>query len=94
MPQRNLHFTGREERLTALRQGLIDKEATVLTQAISGLGGVGKTQLALEYSYRYASQYVLVCWVRAENTLLTVTIECRGQKLSHPPIRREKYSSF
>jgi Tetratricopeptide repeat len=38
----------------------------VLTQVLRGLGGVGKTQLALEYAYRYGVAYRLVWWVRAE----------------------------
>jgi NB-ARC domain len=37
-------------------------------QAISGLGGVGKTQVALEYAYRYHRDYQAVLWARAENT--------------------------
>src|SRR5262249_3828161 len=37
-------------------------------QAISGLGGIGKTQLALEYAYRYHQDYQAVLWARAEST--------------------------
>src|SRR5437588_2794364 len=35
--------------------------------AISGLGGIGKTQVALEYAYRYAHEYQAVLWARAES---------------------------
>jgi len=55
---RNLNFTGRDQMLR-------DLHSAALT-AISGLGGVGKTQLALEYAYRYASEYDRVFWLRAE----------------------------
>ncbi|HEU5376929.1 MAG TPA: tetratricopeptide repeat protein [Ktedonobacteraceae bacterium] len=34
--------------------------------ALSGLGGIGKTQIALEYVYRYASTYQAILWVGAE----------------------------
>lgn len=44
---RNPAFTGREALLTELRQALTSGENAALTQAITGLGGVGKTQLAL-----------------------------------------------
>jgi tetratricopeptide (TPR) repeat protein/DNA-binding XRE family transcriptional regulator len=66
---RNLYFTGREEVLTALRNALTRQGATAPTwrQAISGLGGIGKTQLAIEYAYRYADTYEALFWVRADS---------------------------
>jgi nucleoside phosphorylase/tetratricopeptide (TPR) repeat protein len=63
---RNRNFTGREDLLAELRAKLCSCEPAAITQAISGLGGVGKTQLALEYVYRHASDYQLVWWVRSE----------------------------
>jgi tetratricopeptide (TPR) repeat protein len=64
--QRNPNFTGREKLLTDIRTALTSGQHAALTQAISGLGGVGKTQLAVEYAYRYATEYDIVWWVRSE----------------------------
>jgi hypothetical protein len=67
VPQaRNPNFTGREEMLADLRAALASGQAAALTQAIHGLGGVGKTQLAIEYAYRHRADYSLAWWVRAE----------------------------
>ena len=65
---RNPYFTGRETTLHNLREALNMDSATVLTQghAISGLGGIGKTQTAVEYTYRYRSEYRYIFWVRAD----------------------------
>ncbi|MBI3734026.1 MAG: tetratricopeptide repeat protein [Chloroflexi bacterium] len=63
---RNLIFTGRKRLLTDLRAALTSDRFAALTQAISGLGGVGKTQIAVEYAYRHLTDYDLVWWVRAE----------------------------
>ena len=62
----NPNFTGREDLLARLRDSLISNQHAALTQAIHGLGGVGKTQLAVEYAYRHEQDYALVWWVRAE----------------------------
>jgi len=63
---RNPNFTGRGDLLTALHEQLNSGEATAVTQAIKGLGGVGKTQLAVEYAYRHRDDYEIVWWVRSE----------------------------
>ena len=61
--RRNVFFTGREKVLADLRQAL-DEWGTV---ALTGLGGVGKTQTALEYAYRYRPLYRAVFWAQAES---------------------------
>jgi tetratricopeptide (TPR) repeat protein len=68
VPPRNPNFTGRGELLVALRRRLAENAtgAVVQAEAVHGLGGVGKTQLAIEYAHRYASDYELVWWIPAE----------------------------
>ena len=61
-PRRNPFFTGREKLLNQIHQTL----ATGEPAALSGLGGVGKTQIAAEYAHRYRDAYTHVLWVRAE----------------------------
>src|SRR3989440_4969588 len=65
--RRNPFFTGREELLKHLRDNLTTTKAAALVQAqaVSGLGGIGKTQTAVEYAYRYYHTYHAVLWVNA-----------------------------
>jgi tetratricopeptide (TPR) repeat protein len=63
---RNPYFTGREDILAQLHDTLMANQKTVLAQAISGLGGIGKTQTAVEYAYRYRDQYQAVLWATAD----------------------------
>lgn len=62
--RRNLLFTGREEALTSLYEVLSSKHIV----ALSGLGGIGKTQIAIEYVYRLRDTYQAVFWVRAHTS--------------------------
>src|SRR3954452_19432476 len=70
VPPRNPRFTGRDGMPTELRRRLRADEATLVVQALYGLGGVGKTQLAIEYAHRFAADYDLVWWIDAEQPVL------------------------
>ena len=63
---RNPAFTGREDLLDALYAARTATQPVALTQVLRGLGGVGKTQLALEYAYRCAHAFQVIWWLRAE----------------------------
>jgi tetratricopeptide (TPR) repeat protein len=65
LPARNPGFTGRGELLVMLRERLLAGDKAVV-QAFQGMGGVGKTQLAIEYAYRFAGAYDLAWWINAE----------------------------
>ena len=65
---RNFLFTGRETLLERLHDVFLPERTNTPTGAwaISGMGGVGKTQIAIEYAYRYQKDYQAILWVRAE----------------------------
>ena len=66
---RNGYFTGREKTLADLQGALLSKEAAHPIQVIAGLGGVGKTEIALEFCYRNLSRFHTVWWMPAEDTI-------------------------
>jgi len=67
VPHRNPFFTGREPLLAQLHQQLQTTGITALAQAaVHGLGGIGKTQTAIEYAHRFGGSYRFVLWVAAE----------------------------
>ncbi|PVH69398.1 HET-domain-containing protein [Cadophora sp. DSE1049] len=66
--ERNSRFTGRQVQLTEVEEKLLSGGST--RTAIVGLGGVGKTQLALELAYQVRDKYrnCSVIWIPATNT--------------------------
>src|SRR5690606_2550407 len=66
VPQRNPAFVGRGELLDELSRRLTAGDTHILPQALRGMGGVGKTQLALEYAWRNQDRYDLVWWIPAD----------------------------
>jgi tetratricopeptide (TPR) repeat protein len=60
-------FTGREAELAALDKTLAGDGRAVVSQAITGQGGVGKSQLAARYVHDHVDEYEVVAWIRAED---------------------------
>ncbi|MEU9346815.1 FxSxx-COOH system tetratricopeptide repeat protein [Streptomyces sp. NPDC048278] len=67
VPRRNIRFTGLEPVLNEVYQLLQDSEPGARVVTLHGMPGVGKSQLAAEYAYRFASDYDVVWWVGAES---------------------------
>lgn len=86
VPLRNPAFTGRETLLLTLQRALEQRsKASVLPHALHGEGGVGKTQLAVEFAYRYQDRYDVVWWVPAEQqSLVLQSLSLLGKRLGVP----------
>jgi tetratricopeptide (TPR) repeat protein len=62
----NAFFTGRSSILERLHTAFLARKTDIFVQTLTGLGGIGKTQIALEYAYRYAYTYQAIFWVAAD----------------------------
>ncbi|MFE0132858.1 FxSxx-COOH system tetratricopeptide repeat protein [Streptomyces sp. NPDC059037] len=81
VPQRNRNFTGREVLLESLRERLRSGVTAVLPEALHGMGGVGKSQIAIEHVYRHSRDYRLIWWIPSEqeNQMVQSLIELGEQ---------------
>ncbi|GHO51052.1 FxSxx-COOH system tetratricopeptide repeat protein [Ktedonospora formicarum] len=66
----NPFFTGREDLLETLHKTVYANKNASFSRiyALQGLSGIGKTQIVLEYAYRYAPEYHAVFWISSETT--------------------------
>ncbi|MBV9256872.1 MAG: helix-turn-helix domain-containing protein, partial [Ktedonobacteraceae bacterium] len=99
--QRNPYFTGRDELLHLIEQHLSAAGQEMMTtcraaltqpQAIKGLGGIGKTQIAVEYAYRAReqSQYTHTLWINAASKeAMMSSFTALAQALPEFPARNE-----
>ncbi len=71
--ERNPFFTGRDKILEDLHRAFTKNSTTPPIQVVSGLGGLGKTQTAIEYAYQHREDYAYVFWVRADSLLALST---------------------
>jgi tetratricopeptide (TPR) repeat protein len=83
IPTRNANFTGRDKDLHHLRDELRTRRMTVFQPlTIHGLGGVGKTQVALEYAHRFRADYDIIWWVDCGQTqYVDASLADLGQQL-------------
>ena len=68
---KNPNFTGRDRDLAEIHQALHSADPTTSSRrvvALHGLGGIGKTQLAIQYAYSHRKDYTSVWWVNASTT--------------------------
>jgi tetratricopeptide (TPR) repeat protein len=88
----NPYFTGREKLLSQLEATLQTGQTAALSQpqAISGLGGIGKTQIALAYAYRHLQDYQAILWSRAETTEALISGFVSFAELLQLPQKDEK----
>jgi hypothetical protein len=83
---RNVRFTGRTSLLDTIRSMLTGTPRLPLV--LHGVGGAGKTHLAVEYAYRWATEYDLVWWISAEHPSQVIgALALLGERLDLPHAR-------
>ncbi len=88
---RNLRFTGREDKLKQIHEALLSDNSVAVSQpiAVCGLGGIGKTQTAVEYTYRYCDEYEFIFWVKADSEDSIFSSYTEIAKLLNLPVKND-----
>ncbi len=92
--ERNPLFTGRDPLLQELHDALKASTQSSATIALSGLGGMGKTQTAIEYAYRYQNDYDTLLWLRADSAETLLADFFAAAQLLNLPAQREQDQSL
>ncbi len=94
VPPQNPNFTGRETMLEDLKAALRESNrAAVLPHTLHGLGGVGKSQLAIEYARRFQADYDLIWWIPADDeTNIRRSFVSLARRLSLPESSDQTYT--
>ena len=79
-PPRNIpyipssNFVGREEELAKIHN-ILQKKNSFIVHAITGIGGIGKTEIAIQYATQYSDDYPGgTCWLNARESNLSAQI--------------------
>jgi len=78
-------FVGRADVLSRLERSLSAGASVVVTQAVFGLGGVGKSELALQHAYAHRHRYPLTWWITADEPGKVEAGLARPHPADHPP---------
>jgi tetratricopeptide (TPR) repeat protein len=85
IPPRNPNFTGRRELLRQLAERVTSGTTAVLPSALHGMGGIGKTQMAVEYIYGHLRDYDVVWWIPATHAAqIRIALTELAQQLNLP----------
>lgn len=68
----NPYFIGRDDILRELHRAFTEGDHPAVIQAVHGLGGMGKTQIAVEYAHRHREHYQAILWIRAADPAVLV----------------------
>ena len=69
------NFVGRQDELASIHQKFDPQNNKVVISSVSGMGGVGKTELAVQYAKRYENDYPGgICWLNVRNKNLATEI--------------------
>lgn len=64
IPEDNPFFIGHEEDINSLHSAFtIDQTGSVIQHVLNGLGGIGKTQMAIKYAHRHRDKYKMALWI-------------------------------